>query len=285
MKTKLLFFILITIFVGCDSKTEPDLHTPLDKLFMNGFKLQLEQVYIMSNPALIPYVDKPTDSCFKSNTIIDIDKFYEYSDSAFKVFPIICKKEIWNFSSLKTQYDTTYQDLSYGPHYLIRMNVNETTYNIVTRENGYQKTKLLFPIQIGNPYNLHGYDSHVIGVYTYDSLKYKPNNTFKTNLHFKVVTNFKGMGIFSDYLYFDSNALMDLSISLTTPLTGIEVEKEIANGNYTLYLYNKMTTYKIGNNLYIPRYNSYVYVGCVNTNGRISISDVHYYRFKFKILK
>ena len=82
----------------------------------------------------------------------------------------------------------------------------------------------------------------------------------------------------------DTNPIVTLSRQISQPLTGDQVKLEIAKGNYTLYLYNGLTTYKIGDNLYIPRYGSYVYVGTVNTNGMIINLESKYYRFKFKII-
>ena len=74
------------------------------------------------------------------------------------------------------------------------------------------------------------------------------------------------------------------SYSFTAPLTGEQVKSEIAKGNYQLYLFSGSTVYKIGENLYIPRYNSYVYVGTTNQNGMINGYTKLNYRLKFKII-
>ena len=283
MKAKILIIILFTTFVACtEDKVEVDPFTPLENLFFKGCKLQLEQVYVMSNPQLIPIVDKPIDNCFKTNSMINIDQFFDYDTNA-KVFPVISKDEVWTVSPMQIQYDTTYsQRGGYGEEYSVRVNIDKITYNIISRDNGYQNGKLIFPITIGGYYNRYGNDNYNFEVLTVDDTN---NEVRNSNLRLEVLTDFKGNGVIEDYVYFDSNELMGLSYNLTTPLTGNEVEQEIANGNYSLYVYQGMTTFKIGNNLYIPRYNSYVYLSCVNTNGMIIYADIHYYRFKFKILK
>jgi hypothetical protein len=111
------------------------------------------------------------------------------------------------------------------------------------------------------------------------------STVYKSNLYFEIVTK-NGYGLFNNdqTIYLDTNPIITFSRQITPPLTADQVKLEIEKGNYTLYLYNGITTYRIGDNLYIPRFSSYVYVGTVNTNGMIINLESRYYRFKFKVI-
>ena len=57
--------------------------TQLDKLFLNGFQMELKQIYIMPGKNSIPIYDTPADSCFKGNNTITNLRNYQTTSKDF----------------------------------------------------------------------------------------------------------------------------------------------------------------------------------------------------------
>ena len=279
-----ILLLLLSILVGCNGyidKNPIDNLTKMDKMFMNGFSMELEQVYIMNGENVLPYLDTPKDSAFKSGfSKITLNDFIDYDVQKDTILRTVVKNETWNISSMKTVYDTTYIEHGYGSTYFVTMMISSGTYNMLTCSNQYENRNFLIGVKIGDIYSYRGNDNHFFMI-----KNLKDNTIYQTNLYFEILTK-NGYGLFGNdkYIYMDTNPIVTFSRQISQPLTGDQVKLEIAKGNYTFYLYNGLTTYKIGDNLYIPRYGSYVYVGTVNTNGMIINLESKYYRFKFKII-
>jgi hypothetical protein len=128
-------------------------------------------------------------------------------------------------------------------------------------------------------YNERGHDNHTFKVIVLNN-----DTLFLTNLYFSVLTKDQ-KGIFDGgYIYFDTNNVYQVAYNISEPLTSSKAKIEIEKGNYETYLRNGKTYYRIGNHLYMPRYNSYIYVGDVDTSGAVMYLKSTYYRLKFKII-
>ena len=279
-----IFFILVLMLISCNSSVDQNPANNLSKMdymFMNGFSMELEQVYIMNGANVLPYLDSPKDSAFKSGiSKINLNNFVSYDANRDTLMKIISKKEKWDISSMKTVCDTTYIEHGYGSSYFVTTVISKSTYNTVNCSNQFENRSLLINLKIGDNYSYIVNDNHLFMVQNI-----KDNTVYESNLYFEILTK-GGIGLFNNdtNIYLDTNQIYTFSTQITAPLTGDQVKLEIANGNYTLYIYNGMTTYRIGDNLYIPRYNSYVYVGSINTNGMVINLESKYYRFKFKVI-
>ncbi len=289
MKSKINFLLLISLLfllIGCDdfhdflfqeiggddkkenNNTEQYQLRPLDKLFMDGFQMELEQVYIMSKSNTDEYVDY----CFKNGTeVVNLLNYQttSYTD-AFLLYDLT-KGMKWKVSKMmKTPYSYEIEH-GYGSSYSTSEYKDTITHNYI-----YVKSDITFVTQyiIGDKYTYRHPDNHILQIKTYNN-----GEEEYTNLTLEIVKEFDGK-----YLWIQTNNQYNITYSLTAPLTGDQVKIEIAKGNYQLYLFNGLTAYKIGDNLYIPRYNSYVYIGTTNQNGMINGYTKLYYRLKFKIL-
>lgn len=276
--------ILVATLISCSSYVDEnpiDNLSKLDKLFINGFALELEQIYIMNGENVLPYLDSPKDSAFKNGvSVINFNEFTSYNTNRDTILKQIKRHENWNIDKMKTVYDTTYIEHGYGSSYFVTTMISRSTFNSVNCSNQYGNRNFLINIKIADIYSYRGNDNHFFMIQNIIN-----STVYKSNLYFEIVTK-NGYGLFNNdqTIYLDTNPIITFSRQITPPLTADQVKLEIANGNYTLYLYNGMTTYRIGDNLYIPRFSSYVYVGTVNTNGMIINLKSRYYRFKFKVI-
>ena len=283
MKNYFIYVVLLlTVFLSCDNNNYDvviDQHSKLDKMFIDGFDMKLEQVYLMNGEHTIPFLDKPKDSAFKQGVnTISITEFTDYGTSTNRdtLLKRIVRDEQWSITPMHKTTDTIHYETGFGSNYTVRMVTINHTNNFIIRGD----KVFSINIKIDNNYNYRGNDNHLFMVENI-----RNNTVYKSNLYFEVLTK-DGLALFHDgkYIYFDTSNIFTFSRLLTPPLTADKVREEIANGNYTLYLYNGMTTYKIGDNLYIPRFNSYIYVGTINTNGMVINLESKYYRFKFRIV-
>lgn len=279
MKKYFLFFSLIVVLISCSKKEETPINSlsEMDKMFISGFNMSLEQVYVMNGENTIPYLDTPKDSAFKNNNFnMNISDFVSFDANKTEILTLISKNEIWNISKMETISKTIYVEHGYGDNYFITETKINNTYNTIDISN----KKFAIKIKIDNIYNQRGHDNHSFNIYNIVD-----NEIYQSNLYMEVLTK-NGNGLFDKerYVYLDTNPIFTLVRQITPPLTADKVKEEIANGNYELYLYDGKTTYKIGNNLYIPRFNNYVYIGTMNINGMIINYDSRYYRFKFRIV-
>ena len=286
MNKYIIVLSLSLLLIGCKDNMPNELTSNLsvtDQMFTNGANLKLEQAYVMSDSNTIPYLDTAKDSCFnESTTTVNINKFVAYNDTGYaNLLFALSKNEIWNFSKSQSHFDTTYVEHGTGNSYFVVRNINEFKYNNITSSNSYTKRYFNANIKIDDPYSYRGNDNHTFNIEYIDKSK-----SFLSNLYLNVLTNLEGCASFNPgYVYFDTNTLYNITFQVSTPLLSNQVKAEIAKGNYTLYLYDGMTTFRIGNNLYIPRYDGYIYIGCVSNNGMVITYESKYYRFKFKIVK
>jgi hypothetical protein len=282
-KSNILTTLVVTL-ISCSSYVDEnpiDNFSKLDKLFINGFALELEQIYIMNGENVLPYLDSPKDSAFKNGvSVINFNEFTSYNTNRDTILKQIKRHENWNVDKMKTVYDTTYIEHGYGSSYFVTTMISRSTYNSVNCSNQYGNRNFLINIKIADIYSYRGNDNHFFMIQNIIN-----STVYKSNLYFEIVTK-NGYGLFNNdqTIYLDTNPIITFSRQITPPLTADQVKLEIEKGNYTLYLYNGITTYRIGDNLYIPRFSSYVYVGTVNTNGMIINLESRYYRFKFKVI-
>jgi len=271
----LLLFTTTQIFFGCDV-SEDETHeikkSKLDELFLNGFTVSLEQVYVMGNVNSIPYLDKPLDSCFNNNNnIVTISNFTDYNNKNNVLFGLR-HGESWEFSKIKNYYDTTYTERnSYTDDYSISTQIRKYNYTEITSSNDVTTREYITQIYLDNPYTYRGRDNHALAI---DIVSPITNEISKTNLYLTILTNNDG-GLFDGgYIYLDTNFITKIVYNITKPLTSDEVKIQIEKGNYTMFLWHNLTTFKIGNNLYVPSYNSYIYVGDANDSGVVTFLDI-----------
>ena len=181
-------------------------------------------------------------------------------------------------------HDTTeiIVDHGYGSNYFQTVFINTKEWNYINCRNNYTDRSFLTEYKIGDLYTYRGKDNHILQIQYYSNVR---NSFYTTNLILSVLTK-DGNGLFDgNYIYFDTNAQVNMTQMITAPLTSNQVKIEIANGNYEIYMQNGITYYKIGENLYLPRYgDSYVYAGTTNQTGMLDGYVRYYYRLKFRII-
>ncbi|MDR3261680.1 MAG: hypothetical protein LBT78_07565 [Tannerella sp.] len=261
-------------------------YSSLDELFVTGFTMQLEQIYVMPGAHTIPYLDKPVEELFVSNqTMVNLVNFQTTNYTNEFIMYGLRKNDRWVFKKMVYTYDdTTYVEHGYGSTYMLTSYISKTPYTFISSDNPYNVIDFVSNIHIGNPYNYRGHDNYTISIYSY-SLNSK--SYVKTNLVLTVLTK-DGNGIFDgQYIYFDTNDQVSMAQRVTAPLTGQQVAIIVASGSgYEIYPYKGYNCIKIGTNLYIPTIgNTYGYIGTSNDNGLISGYSYKYFRLKFKILK
>ena len=199
MKNLIMLLLITIVGVSCDKSDEPiiDNTSALDKLFTSGFDMSLEQVYIMSATNTIPYMDYPTDSCFKTvNDIVTINNFQNYNDTT-KLLSAIVKGENWNISKMITKTDTTYVEHGFNSNYYIDKNTNTNYYNIIKCNNDYTNRVFIISYVVGDVYTPRGRDNHTFNMNYVDL---STNIAYKTNLYFEVLTK-DGNGLFNGGKY------------------------------------------------------------------------------------
>lgn len=282
---KYQWLLLILLLFSCNKNEDNNYGvkenlSDIDKLFINGGSIKLCQIYVMAGVNTIPYLDIPKDSLFKNNVCIDIDKFaYISKDSSIDILKGIVKNEVWIIDKMKNTSKTVYVEHGFGSTYCITKSIINESYNTIKCHNNYGDKYYAIKIDIGSPYNYRGHDNYSFNFNYVDNIN---GIGYNTNLNFEILTK-NGVGLFGKELYLDTNPVFNIRYQLSNPLTSNEVKNKILNGEYTLYLYKGLTTYNIDGNLYIPRYNGYVYIGNVNTNGMVTNIIGKYYRFKFII--
>lgn len=153
-KLIILFFIFISLS-SCTDNTKDiptsDL-TEMDNLFLSGFSMSLEQVYVMSSTNTIPCLDTPADSCFKDTVkSVTINNFVTNLDR-INMLTCLSKNEVWNVSKLRTYLDTVYIDRGSEISYYTKK-TNITQFN---RNNNFIKQSYNTSVYINNVYNLRG---------------------------------------------------------------------------------------------------------------------------------
>ena len=300
MKTKklivcILFLSLFTSCIehqDCDRPVECNL-SPLDKLFISGFQMELVQIYIMPGRSSIPIFDTPVDSLFRGN--ISMVNLLNYQTTEFigrHILYGLVPGEIWDISEMSYIYHIIRWEQGFGSSYRIVEMVSTTPVTNIRITNPFTERELLTHIRIGNIYNHRGRDNHIMNIF-YISTQANvvdgeivsiEQERHHTNLWLTVLTEL-GNGLFNgNYIYFDTNAQVQMSQRVTAPLTSDQVRIQIELGNYELYLWNGIVTFRIGYNLYVPRFNGFVYVGTVNQVGMIHGFYSFYYRLKFRVL-
>jgi hypothetical protein len=246
--------------------------TPLDTLFINGFKMELEQVFIMSKTNTDEYVDY----CFKDGTeVVNLLNFetVDYTNNGFLLYDLTKGMEWVVSEMIKTPcgYDI---ENGYSSTYFVVEYADSTSNNII-----HVKPDITLITQYSldrSIYTHRNKDNRILPIKKYNNNKKQED----TNLLFEIIKEFD-----KKYLWLQTNDIFSISYSLTAPLTGEQVKREIRKGNFELYLFRGLTTYKIGNNLYIPtRGDTYTYFYTINSNGMINNYHNLYYRLKFKIL-
>jgi hypothetical protein len=257
-----------------------------DKLLINGMTARLEQIYLMPGKNTIPIYDEPVAELFENeNSFVNlIFQTTEYKGDC--IMSGLYKGEEWTFSFYEIKGDVVAIEHGYGTNYWVQENVTTYYYELIESNNPYSPRIFVTNYDPGNfIYRYRGHDNILFGIKSYTV----EDKWVETNLALEVLTK-NGNALFEDgYFYMDTNGIYELGQRYTEPLTGAQVARIIQNGtagiDYEIYFYNGHTTYKIGDNLYIPTIgNTYKYVGTTNQNGMINYYTYKYYRLKFKIL-
>ncbi|MDR1181490.1 MAG: hypothetical protein LBL13_05900 [Bacteroidales bacterium] len=258
-----------------------------DRLLINGMTASLEQIYLMTGDGstTIPIYDKPAAELFENeNSIVDlIYQTQKYRNDY--IMRGLYKGEIWTFAFYESEPDTVRWEVGYGSTYMVQERVSRDYYEIIESDNLYSPRLFCAPWRPNSPYHYRGHDNIGFGIRSYDD----EDEWALTNLNLVVLTK-EGNALFEKgYFYLDTNPHYELAYRYTPPLTGAQAAQIIQNGtegvDYEIYLYNGLTVYKIGENLYIPTIgNTYKYIGSSNQNGMLSYYEGKYYRLKFKIL-
>jgi hypothetical protein len=319
----LLLLYCCIVALSCtkeEERVEKDKFTKLDHLIMDGFSMQLEQIYVMPGANTIPILDKPVDSLLVTDrTVVNLPNFQTLNYMGDYTCRGLRKNDVWNIDYYEYETGEYCWELGYASNYMIVCASASTAQGItITSNNELNNFNWFSRIRIDkNINNYRGKDNHVFGIRimkvtpagamqieaSYQSGWYeiRYDTTYSTetkveeqltNLHLEVLTDFDGLahGIDDGYLYLNTSAMVQMEAKITEPLTGDQVKIMIKNGDYELYpiVINGIayTAIKIGYNLYLPRYNSYVYVGTTNEQGMIFSQGYRrwYYQFKFKII-
>jgi len=210
---KILFFAVIITFFGCDNTFDEILKPKykIDKLFVNGFNMQLEQVYVISVNNVI------LDTLFKGDTtVIDVNDFTSLNNTVNSSYyqPMLLaltKNEIWRVSKHVVENYNTTDNLSVGTTNYTVTQPHTYRYNTITCDNTYTSRNFIIgyvpevsPLEL--PYDYRGF-----GVLNY-SLN-KDDNYISTNL---VIVSFEKNG----YIYFDTNNIVKMTYQVSKPLTG-----------------------------------------------------------------
>jgi hypothetical protein len=257
-------------------------------LLIDGMRARLEQIYLMPNDGTItiPIVAKPVAELFEDNTSVVnlIFQTTEYMDNY--IMSGLYMGEIWNFTLHEVDTEPYYYELGYGENYMVmQAEGGKEYYEIIESDNPYSPRLFMSGWSPGDSRRYRGHDNIIFGINSHiiaDEWAY-------TNLKLEVLTK-SGNALFEDgYFYLDTNSHYELAYRYTPPLTGTQVAQIVQNGtegvDYEIYLYKGFTSYKIGDNLYIPTIdNTYKYIASTNHNGMLNYLGGKYYRLKFKIL-
>jgi hypothetical protein len=258
----------------------------LEQYFVNGFTMQLEQIYTMSGKNTIAMLDEPIEELFNnSQEVVNLPGFVTY-DSYEMIMCGLRKGDKWTFSKMNYVEKTNYIESGYGSTYLLRAYTIKTPYNIITSDNPYNKLNFITSVDV-NKTNYRDGDDYQMLIQSYHNSK---GEYMRSNLVLTVVTDLKqrkNNGIINGYVYLNTNAQVSLGYVVTHPLTGEQVRQIVNSGSgYEIYLWKGYNTIKIGTNLYIPTIgNTYRYIGTSNDNGLINGYTYKYYQLKFKIIK
>jgi hypothetical protein len=241
---------------------------PLEKLFISGFTMVLEDIYVMS----AKYTDDYVDNMFKNGKeLINIGSFETTNYMGNYVMYGLYRGMEWKISPMRVEYERfpVYQNFGSA---IVSERVIAHSYNDMYIDGQ------LFKFDHAQAYTYLHPDNYMFNLKFYDETGEKFDDT---NLTIEIPKEYNG----EDYIFWDTNEIMDMVFSYSEPLTSDQVEEQIKLGNYEAYLYDGKTLYKIGENLYIVRYNKYVYYGTTNSQGGIRQYTQKWYRFLFRIVK
>lgn len=283
------------IFSSCEedrilytTNPQPDkVLSKFEKSILNGMKLKLEQIYLMSGKETIPVLDTSVDELFKNNQTM-VNLIYQKStyESDYILSGLI-KGEIWDIKYHEKKGSTIYWEQGYGSTYQITSYTPTIkTISIESTNNPYTNRNFLANFYIDNV-NYRGTDEYGFEIKTYNDID---KEWGWTNLVLTVVVNSLKDGLalgFEDgYVYFDSNKIVILGYYVEEPLTGLQVKNIVESGSgYEIVAFQGKSCIKIGNNYYIPTIgNTYKYIYSDKNLGMINNYTSYYYRFKFKVL-
>lgn len=293
MKLKYFSSILFlcSYLLSCTDSYEIDINnnrnntkvSKLDELFTHGFHMELKQIYIMSSENTIPILDTPADSCFRGGNVVVNLPNYQTTDYINEyILYGLTRYEKWEVHKMEYEYDTIYWENGFGNSYQLVESIRRIPITIITADNPYTRRNFVTNIKINNNYNYRGHDNHILTIANYST---KDKELTKTNLNLTILVE-NGNGLFDEnHIYFDTNAQVNMTQIISAPLTSNQVKVEISKGNYEIFPKDGIMYYKIGENLYLPRYgDSYIYAGSTSNMGMIGGYTRYYYRFKFRII-
>jgi hypothetical protein len=299
-KLSCLLLLCVVFLAACEKpyeekeieRTDPRFASQLSEfecLLIDGMSAKLEQIYLMPNDGtvVIPIVAKPAAELLDNDeSVVNlIFQTTEYINDY--IMSGLHKGEIWHFSFEEVKGESSYYELGYGSTYMVMENAGSSSYyEIIESDNPYSPRLFISEWNPGSLYNYRGHDNIIFSINSHIIL----NEWAYTNLKLEVLTR-DGNALFDDgYFYLDTNSHYELAYRYTPPLTGTQVAQTVQNGvegvDYELYLWRGLTTYKIGENLYIPTIGgTYKYIASSNQNGMPGYIKGQYYRLKFKILE
>jgi hypothetical protein len=267
-------------------KTDGSKLSTLESYFLNGFTMELEQIYTMQGKNSIPFLDEPIEELFTSNQqVVNLPGFV-VQDNYEMILCGLQRGDRWTFSKMNFVVKEHYIESGYGGTYLLRSYTTETPYNIIKSDNPYNALNFVTSIDL-NGVNYRDGDDYQMAIQAYHN---KNKQYLRSNLVLTVVSDLnkrKDNGIINGYIYLNTNAQVSVGYIVTPPLTGEMVRRIVDSGKgFDIYQWRGYNCIRIGSNLYIPTIgNTYRYIGTDNTNGMINGYVYKYYQLKFKILK
>lgn len=238
----------------------------LDLIFEEDVKLKLKQVLIHYNVN----GSLGRSELFNENRELSIIEHFTVANSDRLILNYVVKDELWEFKKPIVGYYIGRYNV--GPRNEEVLRRYKTKYHPMVRKNGLLNGD-------NAAYNLTYLPDGSIYSEFKPKITFYTGNDEYTNLYFETV-NWNG----NKELRFKTNKLNKVSFNLNLPLKSDDVQRRIDNGDYQTYITNGRTYYLIDNNLYMTRYNSYVYVGSIYGFSGITSMTTMCYEFIFEIL-
>jgi hypothetical protein len=276
---KKIFFMTVLVLLTVRVYSQKTLSDYL----ANGFRVELEDIYLMPGKETVPIADEPVASLFDTKDIVTLPNYQTTDYSDFLIMRDLKKGDRWFFTELLRKPDKVhYIEEGYGSTYRAVKHTTEIRYRQIVSDSG----KLYFTVYpSSNVYSYRGEDNIDMSIMT----RNRNGEESYTNLVLTFLT-YNGDALFDEgHIYLDTNAQVQIESNVSEPLTGARVAQIVKRGkrgkDYEYYLKDGRTLIKIGHNLYTPTFGkTYRYWGTTNQQGMMRSYVRFYYRLKFKIV-